>query len=278
MFELLKKINRRPKPWQFYTADVLWNDGHISKKMLEFHLDENADPASRNKAFVDKSVAWITSRFNIGPGTRIGDFGCGPGLYATEFAKTGASVTGVDFSERSIRYARDTAKQKKLDIEYVLQNYLEYTTNMKFDLIALIYCDLCPLSPAQRRALIGKFYEYLNDGGCVLLDVFSLKAYEQRQESATHGHMLMNGFWSAEDYYGFLNTYKYDAEKVVLDKYTIVEKGRMWDVFNWLQYFSVKSLEKEFEDQGFRMIEIYSDVAGRPYASDSSEIAIVVAK
>ena len=96
MFEKLRKMNARPKPFEFYTAAALWTDEHVSKKMLEYHLNEDVDLASRNKAFIDKSVNWIASRFNIGAGTSICDFGSGPGLYTTRFAETGADVTGVD--------------------------------------------------------------------------------------------------------------------------------------------------------------------------------------
>ncbi|MDH4034074.1 MAG: methyltransferase domain-containing protein, partial [candidate division Zixibacteria bacterium] len=136
MYELLKRINTRPEVWGAYTAETLWNDKHISGKMLEFHLNEKVEPASRNKAFLDKSVAWMINRFDIGHGTKVCDFGCGPGLYTTPLAEQGAKVTGVDFSERSIQYAQDIARRKKLDIDYVLQNYLDFTTEHRFDLIS----------------------------------------------------------------------------------------------------------------------------------------------
>jgi hypothetical protein len=38
MFEELKKINERPKPFEFYTASDLWTDEYISKQMLSYHL------------------------------------------------------------------------------------------------------------------------------------------------------------------------------------------------------------------------------------------------
>ncbi len=80
MFGNLEKINHRPKPFEFYTAESLWTDEHISKEMLKYHLNEDVDLASRNRAFVDKSADWIISRFDIGAQTKICDFGCGPGL------------------------------------------------------------------------------------------------------------------------------------------------------------------------------------------------------
>ncbi len=51
MFTELKRINERPEPFQFYTADQLWTDEHTSMKMLEYHLNESLDLSSRNKAF-----------------------------------------------------------------------------------------------------------------------------------------------------------------------------------------------------------------------------------
>ena len=86
MFEELEKINERPEPFQFYTASDLWTDDHTSRQMLSFHLDETIDVSSRNAEFINRSVDWIASEFTIGRGTKIADFGCGPGLYATHLA------------------------------------------------------------------------------------------------------------------------------------------------------------------------------------------------
>ena len=250
MFEELEEINKRPKPFQFYTASDLWTDEHTSKQMLSFHLDEDIDVSSRNGEFINRSVEWITSEFNIGRETKVADFGCGPGLYAARLAKRGANVTGIDFSKRSIAYAKEAAAREKLNVSYVNQNYLEFETEDRFDLVLMIMCDFCVLSPAQRKVILGKFNRILKPAGSVLLDVYSLSAFEQRQEAATYEVNQLNGFWSPNTYYGFLNTFKYDEEKVALDKYTIIELDRTRKVYNWLQYFSPEDLEREFADVG----------------------------
>ena len=119
MFYKLDEINSRPKPFQFYTADELWTNEHTSKKMLEYHLNESIDLSSRNKEFIALSANWIMSHFGIDAETKIADFGCGPGLYTVLFAERNANVTGIDFSKRSIEYARKRANQKGLDIDYI---------------------------------------------------------------------------------------------------------------------------------------------------------------
>ena len=275
MFEELERINERPEPFQFYTASDLWTDEHTSKQMLSFHLNEAIDVSSRNAEFIKRSVEWIASEFTIGKDSKIADFGCGPGLYAAPLAKFGAKVTGIDFSGRSIDYAKEIAAREQLDIRYVKQNYLGYETEDQFDLVLMIMCDFCALGPAQRKAVLSKFNGILKPGGSVLLDVYSLSAFEEREENAIYETNQLNGFWSPNKYYGFLNTFKYDEEKVTLDKYTIIELDRTRKVYNWLQYFAPEDLESELINTGFSIKGIYSDVAGTPYDRKSNEFAVI---
>ncbi len=275
MFDALQQINERPEPFQFYTASELWTDDHTSKQMLAYHLNEAVDLSSRNARFIQRSVEWIASEFNIGKGFKIADFGCGPGLYTAPLAKRGAAVTGIDFSERSIMYAKEVADRERLNINYVKQNYLEFESEEPFDLVLMIMCDFCALSPTQRKRMLNKFHRILKPGGFVLLDVYSLWAFEQKEEVALYEENQLNGFWSAHKYYGFVNSFKYDEEKVSLDKYTIIEPDRTRRVYNWLQYFAPEDLASEFKESGFAVKGIYSDVAGTEFDRKSNEFAVI---
>jgi len=246
--------------------------------MLEYHLNETVDLSSRNKDFIECSVEWIASHFGVGTKTEIADFGCGPGLYTTRLAERGAIVSGIDFSGNSLKHAKQVADKKGLIINYVLKNYLNFETTNSFDLITMIMCDFCVLSPEQRKKMLSKFNSLLKPDGSVLLDVYSLNSFNLKEESATYKLNQLNGFWSPEDYYCFVNTFKYEKEKVILDKYTIIEASRKRVVYNWLQYFSKDSLLKEFEENGFKVEGIYSDVTGKTFTPESVEIAIIAKK
>jgi len=278
VFEELERINERPEPFEFYTASDLWTDEHTSAQMLTFHLNGEIDVSSRNARFIDRSVEWIASRFKIGEGTKIVDFGCGPGLYAHRLAERRAGVTGIDFSKRSIEHAREVAARERLSINYVTQNYLDFETEDRFDLVLMIMCDFCALSPGQRRVILGKFHKIMKPGGSVLLDVYSMEAFDQREEVSKYEVNLLNGFWSPNRYFGFQNTFKYVSERVVLDKYTIVEPERTRTVYNWLQCFTPEELSREFAEAGFSVEDIFSDVAGTPYDPKSSEFAVIAQK
>ena len=278
MFKKLKEINSRPAPFEFYTADELWTNEHTSKQMLKYHLNEAVDVSSRNRNFIERSVEWIVTHFGVDEYTEIADFGCGPGLYSKRLAERDAKVTGIDFSENSIIYAREAAEKEGLNIDYIHANYLEYETEKRFDLIIMIMCDFCALSPGQRKTMLSKFHSLLKPSGSVLLDVYTLRSFDRKEESATYELNQLAGFWSPDDYYCFVNTFKYEEEKVTLDKYTIIEESHSRTVYNWLQHFSKDTLIKEFGENGFKVEDVYSDVAGAPVNKDSPELAIVAKK
>jgi hypothetical protein len=125
------------------------------------------------------------------------------------------------------------------------------------------------------RYVQGDYLEYETKGGSILLDVYSLAAFAQRMESVTYEANLLNGFWAPEKYHGFRNTFKYEAEKVILDKYTIIEPERKRTVYNWLQVFSPEDLASELDECGLVSEEIYSGVSGSPFDPGSNEFAII---
>jgi cyclopropane fatty-acyl-phospholipid synthase-like methyltransferase len=246
--------------------------------MLGYHLDETTDLASRNKQFIQKSCGWILDHFAISSSSKICDFGCGPGLYTSFFAKHGAHVTGIDLSRSSIHFARAASQKAKLSIRYLLQNYLEYTPTEKFNLITMIFCDFSTLSPQQRKTLLHSFYNSLENDGALLFDLYSIKHFDHASEKRAYEYVAGNGFWSKEPYYAFTNTFKYEKEKVILEKHTIVEETKTKEIFNWLQCFTLPSIEQELDACGLSIQEVYSDVAGSPYHAESNEMALVVKK
>ena len=275
-FSALESVNEKPRPYSVCTASELWTDEHTSEQMLAFHLDGEIDMSSRRTGFIDNSVRWLNEHFELSKGSRVIDFGCGPGLYTSRIARLGAEVFGVDFSSRSIAYARARAKRENLEVNYIEADYLDFQPKDTFDLIIMIMCDFCALSPKQRSTMLAKFEGILSDQARIVLDVYSLKAFDEKQEGLVCEKNQLNGFWSADPYYGFVASFKYDDEKVSLDKYTIVEKNRQREIYNWLQYFTPESLEREAHAVGLQVDELYGDVAGNRYDAAAAEFAVVM--
>jgi cyclopropane fatty-acyl-phospholipid synthase-like methyltransferase len=278
LFDDLKRISRRPEPFAYYTSPQLWNDPHISKGMLKAHLDPDHDAASFRREFIDTAVDWMALRFRLSEETRICDFGCGPGLWTSRFAEKDAMTTGVDLSERSIRYAEAIAKEKNLAIRYILQDYLQFSTDDRFHLMTLIAGDFSVLSPDQSKALLSTFRTLLCEDGAVLLDVASMQRFHEATEKIDYEFCAAGGFWSPRPHHVFTSRFKYEPEHLLCDKYTVVEKDRELEIYNWTQCYSIESIKKVFEDNGLRVVECFSDVAGAPLQDHARGVAVVAMK
>ena len=62
-------------------------------------------------------LEWIDQHAAL-PGKRVLDVGCGGGILAEAMAGRGASVTGIDLSDRSLRVAELHLMQSKADVRY----------------------------------------------------------------------------------------------------------------------------------------------------------------
>lgn len=272
MYAELRKLSKRPEVFSSYSAETLWTDPHLASRMLKFHLNQDTVLASRPIEAIDRVVDWIDQSIGL-DGKSVCDLGCGPGLYTNRYAERGAIVHGLDFSSNSIDYAEAHRPLNAETITYQVSNYLLDPLPEQQDLVTLIYCDLCPLSPSQRHALLTKVRQTLTPSGSFIFDVYSIEAFEGVREDVSFGRNYMNGFWSARDYFAFKHTFRYDDEAVSLDHYTVIEEDRTWDVYNWLQYFSPDDIRAELEQAGFGKVELTEGFGVDP--SDKATFGVV---
>lgn len=276
LFRLLEAIGRRPAVFSRSTTEALWASPETSEMLLRFHLDGGIDVASRRTETIERSVDWIAATFDLGAGRRVIDLGCGPGLYTNRLARTGARVTGIDLSPRSIEHARATAAEAGLEVEHVVGDYLSMgPVGGPFDLALMIMCDYCALDPDRRSRLLRRVTELLRPGGAFLFDVYSLALFATWEEDVAYGPALMDGFWSPRPYHGFLHTFRYDAERVALEKYVIVEADRWSEHYHWFQHFDPTSLERELAANGLRGERVLGDVTGADYDAEAPEFAVI---
>jgi SAM-dependent methyltransferase len=274
MYELLQDISQRPEPFSRYTAMELWTRPHLAQQMLQYHLNQETELASRRFETIDKIVSWIDTQLGLA-GKGLCDLGCGPGLYTQRFAARGADVSGVDFSAHSLEYARLQAKENKQSISYVQADYLSDELPAGFDIVTLIYTDYSVLSPTQRVNLLGRIREMLNPGGRLIMDVAGMGSLAGKEECTLIEDNLMYGFWAKGDYVGIQRSFVYPDECLSVDRYVIVEPTETWQVFNWFQYFTPASLQKELEFAGFAVDQMFGGLTGEPLETDGDFIGVI---
>lgn len=274
MYEELLKSCLKPDVFSEYTAERLWTDSHLAQQMLKTHLDQTTPLASRPLQTIDQTIDWLDHTFNL-QGIKVCDLGCGPGLYAERFAQRGAWVEGLDFSTNSIDFATRESDPGIGSLSFRVANYLTGPLPEQQDLVTLIYCDFCALSPMQRLKLLSNIHCCLVPGGALVLDVLSEKAFKKRTEDFVLERNYMNGFWSANDYVSLHKSWNYESERVSLDLFTIAEKYKIWHVYNWLQYYTFDSLGTELKSNGFEIIDISN---GLDTSDDEGLTFTVIAK
>ncbi|MGQ8335487.1 class I SAM-dependent methyltransferase [Sunxiuqinia sp. A32] len=250
---------KRPKLYTNGTA-VMWTDDHISKQLLEIHLNENVDLASRKQSTIELTVSWILSQVS-GKQLNILDLGCGPGLYAEKFAEKGHKVTGVDFSKSSIDYAVCKAKERDLDIEYVCDDYLNLDINPDtFDLVILVYTDFGVLRPIEREKLLSKIKQVLKPGGTLVFDVLN-DVELQRKLNPKSWEASDGGFWRDHPYLTLSESFFYEKEKVILYQHKVIDEQENIDVYRfWTHFFSHQDLALILEGQGFEKPRFFENV------------------
>lgn len=276
MFTDLTELLEKPELYK-ETEIPFWDDKHISKQMLKAHLNPEYEGASRSFAFIDKSVAWIKELVSPAESPQLLDVGCGPGLYAQRFTQAGYHVTGVDFSKRSIEYAQAVAAEQSMDITYHYQNYLQLALGKTFDFAVMIYCDYGALSRDNRRNLLQKVYEHLKPGGKFLLDVFSMEKYSDFVESQTWELCPEGGFWSEKPYTVLNNNVCY-CNHVTLEQIAVLTQSEASVYYLWTTYFTQGSLIEEALGAGFKVCDVFSDVAGAAYCEKSQTITLLLEK
>ena len=266
----------RPSPFQRGTENF-WDEPHISELLLKAHLDPDFEGASRKLESIDKSVAWIASAVPPNRYPNLLDVGCGPGLYAERLHDLGYHVSGIDFSRRSIEYARQQAKLTARTIDFHYGNYLEMDYCDAYELDILIYCDFGALSPDEGGKLLRLIHNSLRHGGKLVMDVFTLvklAGFEEKRYWSSHEN---GGFWRPDSHYVIQADCIYDKQ-TTLEQTVVVSHDAIQPYYIWHRYFDREMLALELENAGFRNPQFFGDITGAPYSSTSETMAVIVEK
>lgn len=274
--KILDYVKVKPKLYE-ESSGPFWDDENISKYMLEAHLNTQWDAASRKMEFIKRSVEWIAGYCKAEKKKRLLDLGCGPGIYDELFTDKGFEVTGVDFSKRSIEYARNHAKETGREIDYYYKNYLDIDYEDEFDVVTLIYCDFGVISPENRELLLRKIHRALKDGGILIFDGCSMESIKEFQVKDSV-YYEDKGFWSAEPHVCIQRNIFYEETKNRLEQYIVITKDECKRYNIWNQYYSAESMKEEVRKAGFKEMELFDDVAGKELTEKDRTICIAACK
>ena len=176
-------------------AKIPWDEPDFSRRMLEQHLNQEHDWASRRGPIIAAHAAWIAEQLSVP--SRILDMGCGPGLYTQALAERGHQCVGVDFSPASIEYARQRSADCDPKPEYILGDIRNYRSNQKFDCIIMTFGEFNAFIRKDAALLLEHCAEMLTENGLFILEAHTYDAVRAIGEAPATWQRHATGLFSA---------------------------------------------------------------------------------
>ncbi|AHG21369.1 SAM-dependent methlyltransferase [Chania multitudinisentens RB-25] len=192
----LADIIHKPRPLHSWkdAEKIPWNDPAFSERMLQNHLAQEHDWASRRLSLIDRQVAWLQRQLSAQ--AKILDLGCVPGLYLQRLARAGFQCTGVDFSPASINYARQQAANEGLDIHYHCQDIRQFKHKERYNCVMMTFGEFNVFSKTDGLALLDQMANALLPSGLLVLELHTPEEVKRQGETASRWESHQQGLFS----------------------------------------------------------------------------------
>ena len=272
LVDKIQRACRRPAPFEPSEAPF-WDDEYIAAQLLLAHLDDAHDAASRPIGTIRRTVDLLLSLGLAGPGRRVLDLGCGPGLYAHLLAQAGSVVTGVDISRSSLEYARARAADAGLAVTYRRQDFLTLDDPGTYDLVLQAYGELSTFAPTVRDDLLRRMAACLAPDGALVFDV-STPAAHPRPAAPRRWKLEVDGLWRPGAHLVLDERFEY-PDHLCCDQYVVVAGDDVVTYRMWFQDYTPVTLTRWLTSAGLGVQHLWGSLAGAPLEHDSPFLAVV---
>lgn len=265
-----------PEPWS-EGDNIPWHEPGFSQRMLQEHLSQDHDAASRRFAKIDRHVAWIQARVLSAKPTRILDLGCGPGLYSSRLARLGHECVGLDYSPASIAYAVEQAEREKLPCTYRQQDIREADYGTGFGLVMLIYGELNVFRPTDARAILQKAHRALASEGQLLLEPHTFDAVRELGEQPPTWYTAPAGLFSEQPHFCLEESFWNPERGATTKRYYILDAATA-EVTRYaqsLQAYTEAEYRALLSECGFGDVMFFPSLLGAEDKTQAGLLAIV---
>jgi SAM-dependent methyltransferase len=145
-------------------------------------LDESS-PMITDRSDARTALQSILQYVDLEEGSQILDLCCGPGRYATELAKMGFEVVGIDINEDYVALAQKIAEQERVSPEIIVGDMRELAYVDRFDAVINVGTSFGFFeTDAENQLVVESLARALKPGGRFLLEMgnrdYLLKNFE----------------------------------------------------------------------------------------------------
>jgi cyclopropane fatty-acyl-phospholipid synthase-like methyltransferase len=245
----LQNIIRRtqnPTPWS-EDEKIPWHDPDFSHRMLDEHLTQDHDAASRRSERIEMHVSWIHNSLLGSKQSKILDLGCGPGLYSNRLASMGHQCVGIDFSPASIRYARERASARNLSSEFIQEDIRTADYGDDYQLVMLLYGEFNVFRHEEIRDMLNRAYHSLARGGTLLLGPHTFEAVREMGHQTPTWDSSLYGLFSEQPHLSLKETFWDENAYAAMQRYYVIDASTS-EVSRYGQTINA------YDDDGYRKI------------------------
>lgn len=268
---LLELVNRDPAPQPWAEGEKIpWDDHGFSERMLQEHLSDQHDAASRRPAIVDAHVEWIHNDVLGGRPSRVLDLGCGPGLYTSRLARLGHECVGIDFGPASIRYATEAAEAEGLNCRYVEGDIRAADYGNGFDLVMLIFGEFNVFRPEDAESILRQARAALTAGGQLLLEAHTFRAVHLIGSQPSNWATSTSGLFSDRPHLRLEESFWNETRKAATERYYIVdaETAEITRYAASMQAYNDSEYRAMLSEAGFHLDSRYGSLEGEREVED----------
>jgi ubiquinone/menaquinone biosynthesis C-methylase UbiE len=240
---------------------IPWYDPDFSRRMLDEHLSQEHDLASRKRETIRKQVQWIHEHICNNTPAKLLDIGCGPGLYIEQFAALDYNCSGIDFSPASIEYARshlgNKARLVNSDIRHV-------DFGSGYDLAMIVYGEFNVFSPDECRKILKKTCKALSPGGKLLLEAHTFEAVERIGKTTNSWYKSgagLLGLFSDEPHICLTENHWFYKQQTALQQFHVLNSagGTVTTYRSTTKAWTTDQYEQLLKEAGFTNVTIHPD-------------------
>lgn len=264
---LIDLFGKEPDPRQLWEGryKIPWDDPEFSERMLNEHLSQDHDLASRKATTISGHADWIHREILGKRQSKVLDLGCGPGFYSERLAFLGHTCHGLDFSPASIEYAQGNSSHPD-KCEFVLGDIRTVEYGAEYDLAMIIYGEFNAFPPTDAEAILAKMYAALKPGGQILIEAHTFDAVKNIGEAENSWYRSESGLFSDRPHICLMENQWHEAERAAHTRFIVVD-AECADVSiydNTLRAYAPEGYRALAQDAGFSGAELLPDLGKSP--------------
>lgn len=201
---------------------------------------------------------------------RLLDIPCGPGRHAVPFAAEGFAVTGLDINANLLARAEKRATAAGVSVEWLEGDMRTFVREGEYDLAICMFNSLGYFeTDADDIQVLANLRRSLKPGGKLLLELVS-KEYLARiftphkVSTAVDGSVVEQFLTITEDWSRLQNRWVMKKADGETQEYSFTQT-----------IFSAREIKWLLNQAGFKRLEVFGDLTGRPYDYEATRLVVV---